>query len=291
MKRMLAYSSVAHTGYILAASDVAAPGGRVARRRCATRAAAAMYYLFVYTFMTLGAFAFLIYAGRGDKDAEDIGDFAGLAKRKPWAALAMTVFMVSLAGIPPTAGFFGKFLLFKAMVAAGVSAGDHRRAELGGVALLLPARGRVHVHEARAGGVGDAAGWASTPRWWSLPARPSRWRWASCPRATSSSPSSRFSRCCGRLPLSLPLSKKRRLRSIFASDSRLFLATISVRKTPPTMAVLVPHQGARAEWGRQIRDTLQYSLFCAISLFQISPEPLVYLGSIRQREDVIAAPN
>ena len=81
--------------------------------------AAAIYYLFVYTFMTLGAFAFLIYAGRGDKDAEDIVDFAGLAKRKPWSALAMTVFMVSLGGIPPTAGFFGKFLLFKAMVEAG----------------------------------------------------------------------------------------------------------------------------------------------------------------------------
>ena len=117
VKRMLAYSSVAHTGYILAGltalrqSDASAIALRDA-------GAAAMYYVFVYTFMTLGAFAFLIYAGRGDKDAEEIGDFAGLAKRKPWAALAMTIFMISLAGIPPTAGFFGKFLLFKAMVAA-----------------------------------------------------------------------------------------------------------------------------------------------------------------------------
>jgi NADH-quinone oxidoreductase subunit N len=117
VKRMLAYSSIAHTGYILAGvTSLRGAGASVAQMQEA--GAAAIYYLFVYTFMTLGAFAFLIYAGRGDKDAEEIGDFAGLAKRKPWAAMAMTVFMVSLAGIPPTAGFFGKFLLFKAMVSA-----------------------------------------------------------------------------------------------------------------------------------------------------------------------------
>jgi NADH-quinone oxidoreductase subunit N len=117
VKRMLAYSSIAHTGYILAGLTALRQTGATMPALRET-GAAAMYYLFVYTFMTLGAFAFLIYAGRGDKDAEDIGDFAGLAKRKPWAALAMTVFMVSLAGIPPTAGFFGKFLLFKAMIQA-----------------------------------------------------------------------------------------------------------------------------------------------------------------------------
>jgi NADH-quinone oxidoreductase subunit N len=117
VKRMLAYSSIAHTGYVLAGlTALRQSGASSAALRDA--GGAAMYYLFVYTFMTLGAFAFLIYAGRGDKDAEEIGDFAGLSKRKPWAALAMTVFMVSLAGIPPTAGFFGKFLLFKAMVQA-----------------------------------------------------------------------------------------------------------------------------------------------------------------------------
>ena len=117
VKRMLAYSSIAHSGYLLAGlTALREPGAMGATLKDA--GSATLYYLFVYTFMTLGAFAFLIYAGRGDKDAEDIEDFAGLAKRKPWAALAMTVFMVSLAGIPPTAGFFGKFLLFKAMVAA-----------------------------------------------------------------------------------------------------------------------------------------------------------------------------
>jgi NADH-quinone oxidoreductase subunit N len=117
VKRMLAYSSIAHTGYVLGAvASLRSPGdpGAVIEEA----GTAAIYYLFVYTFMTLGAFAFLIHAGRGEKDAEEIADFAGLAKRKPWAALAMAVFMVSLAGIPPTAGFFGKFLLFKAMLGA-----------------------------------------------------------------------------------------------------------------------------------------------------------------------------
>jgi NADH-quinone oxidoreductase subunit N len=117
VKRMLAYSSVAHTGYILAGVTSLREAG-VPTGQMTDAGGAAIYYLFVYTFMTLGAFAFLIYAGRGEKDAEEIGDFAGLAKRQPWAALAMTVFMVSLAGIPPTAGFFGKFLLFKAMLNA-----------------------------------------------------------------------------------------------------------------------------------------------------------------------------
>jgi NADH-quinone oxidoreductase subunit N len=108
VKRMLAYSSVAHAGTILVA--VAALGSGTLARESA--ASAALFYLFVYTFMTLGAFAFLIYA-------EESEDLAGLAKRRPWAALAMTVFLMSLAGIPPTAGFFGKFLIFRAALEAG----------------------------------------------------------------------------------------------------------------------------------------------------------------------------
>jgi NADH-quinone oxidoreductase subunit N len=114
VKRMLAYSSVAHTGYVLVALAAAGePGG------AKDAASAAVFYLFAYTFMTLGAFAFVIYAGKGGRDAEDLDDYAGLASRRPVAALAMTVFMVSLAGIPPAAGFFAKFLVFKAAMAAG----------------------------------------------------------------------------------------------------------------------------------------------------------------------------
>jgi NADH-quinone oxidoreductase subunit N len=116
VKRMLAYSSIAHSGYLLLALATLrhGPAARDA-------AEAAVFYLFSYVFMTLGAFAFGIHAGRGGKDAEQLEDFAGLAKRRPWSAAAMTVFMASLAGLPPAAGFFGKFLIFKAAVAAGDS--------------------------------------------------------------------------------------------------------------------------------------------------------------------------
>ncbi len=114
VKRMLAYSSIAHSGYLLVALATLRHGaaGREA-------AEGAVFYLFSYVFMTLGAFAFGIHAGRGGKDAENLEDFAGLAKRKPWSAAAMTVFMVSLAGIPPAAGFLGKFLIFRAAMNAG----------------------------------------------------------------------------------------------------------------------------------------------------------------------------
>lgn len=118
VKRMLAYSSVAHTGYVLL--------GFAALRESAAVASAAVFYLLVYTFMTFGAFAVIIYLGRSVQipgrrepewqDAEDLYDFAGIARKRPWAAAAMTLFMVSLAGIPPTAGFAGKFLLFKAAI-------------------------------------------------------------------------------------------------------------------------------------------------------------------------------
>ncbi len=115
VKRMLAYSSVAHTGYVLVGlAAMAEPRAEGARQA----GAGAVFYLFSYTFMTLGAFAFLVYAGRGESEAEDLDDFAGLAKRRPWTAAMMTLFMVSLAGLPPTAGFFGKFLVFSSAVAA-----------------------------------------------------------------------------------------------------------------------------------------------------------------------------
>lgn len=123
VKRMLAYSSIAHTGYALLGLAVAVPAG--GDRMISPGPAASIFYVFVYTLMTIGAFIFLIYAGRPatggqpGKEAETLDDLAGLAKRRPWAAAFMTVFMVSLSGLPPTAGFFGKFLLFKSCVDAG----------------------------------------------------------------------------------------------------------------------------------------------------------------------------
>jgi NADH-quinone oxidoreductase subunit N len=80
-----------------------------------------MLYLALYAFMTLGAFAVVSMLRKGGIEGEEIDDFTGLAKRQPLAAFLMLVFMVSLAGIPPTAGFIGKFYVFMAAVEAGMT--------------------------------------------------------------------------------------------------------------------------------------------------------------------------
>ena len=110
VKRMLAYSSIAHAGYILVAL---AAGGR-------DGSAAAVFYLAAYSFMNLGAFALLTMMGRGSDEPVLVSDLAGLGFRQPLAGLALTLFMVSLGGIPPTAGFMGKVLVFGAAVKAGL---------------------------------------------------------------------------------------------------------------------------------------------------------------------------
>src|SRR5205814_10497075 len=109
VKRMLAYSSIAHAGYALV--------GLVAGGR--DGGAALLFYLAVYSFMTLGAFAVLIALGRRGEPNEDLADWAGVGFRHPVLGLSMAVFMLSLAGMPPTAGFAGKFYLFSAAVDAG----------------------------------------------------------------------------------------------------------------------------------------------------------------------------
>jgi NADH-quinone oxidoreductase subunit N len=119
IKRMLAYSSIAHAGYALIGLVAA---GRAAGESGGTSGiASVMLYLAFYAFMTLGAFAVIAMFRKGGLEGEDIDDYAGLAKRQPVAALMMLVFMVSLAGIPPTAGFLGKFYVFMAAVEAGLS--------------------------------------------------------------------------------------------------------------------------------------------------------------------------
>ena len=80
-----------------------------------------MLYLAVYAFMTLGAFATVALLRKGGLEGDEIEDFTGLAKRHRMAAFVMLLFMVSLAGIPPTAGFIGKFYLFLAAVDAGLA--------------------------------------------------------------------------------------------------------------------------------------------------------------------------
>jgi len=109
VKRMLAYSSVAHAGYLLTAA-VAAP--RLA-------AVAILFYLVGYAAVNLGGFGAMAALTREGREPLSLGDFAGLASRRPALAAAMTVFLVSLAGVPVSAGFVGKFYLFAAAVNAG----------------------------------------------------------------------------------------------------------------------------------------------------------------------------
>ncbi len=108
-KRMLAYSSIAHAGYILL--------GVVAANQIGIQGI--IFYFFAYAFMNMGAFGLAIYLRRADIVGDQVDDFTGLAQTHPVAAVAMVIFLLSLAGIPPTAGFVGKFLLFAAAIKAG----------------------------------------------------------------------------------------------------------------------------------------------------------------------------
>lgn len=109
VKRMLAFSSIAHAGYILI--------GVVSWS--AMGSASVIFYLLSYTFMNVGAFSVISYLSTDEREFVDLKDFRGLAYRKPMIAFVMAVFMFSLAGLPPTAGFVGKFYLFAAAVKAG----------------------------------------------------------------------------------------------------------------------------------------------------------------------------
>ncbi len=115
LKRMLAYSSIAHAGYIMVA--VAAAGaGHVAD--AATQSA--LVYMMAYMFTNLGAFAVVMAIEREDGSGGNIDDITGLAKTRPLMAMAMTFFMLSLTGIPLTAGFVGKFMIFSSAIQAGL---------------------------------------------------------------------------------------------------------------------------------------------------------------------------
>ncbi len=109
LKRMLAYSSIAHAGYILVGL---APGTEAG-------ANAALFYLFTYAFMNIGAFAIVIALERAQANDALQNRAAGIADRFPLLAFTMAIFMFSLSGIPPLAGFFGKYFVFKAAVDGG----------------------------------------------------------------------------------------------------------------------------------------------------------------------------
>ena len=109
IKRMLAYSSIAHAGYILVGLAAANKDG----------ISSAMFYLLVYCVMNIGAFGVVILARTEDGESLMISDYAGLGFKKPLLALFMTIMLLSLAGFPPTAGFVGKFYIFRSAVESG----------------------------------------------------------------------------------------------------------------------------------------------------------------------------
>ena len=108
VKRMLAYSSIAHAGYMMMALPLMSQSGVYG----------IMMYVFVYLFMNLGAFFVLIYV-QSEFGGETFDDFNNLGWKMPFIGAVMTLFMVALTGLPPTAGFIGKFYIFAAVIEAG----------------------------------------------------------------------------------------------------------------------------------------------------------------------------
>jgi len=109
VKRMLAYSSIAHAGYLIIGLVAGTSRG----------ISAMLIYLLIYSFMQLGAFAVIVMMRRADIIGDELKDLSGLSFRQPFAAFAMLLFMLSLGGIPPTAGFMGMFWLFGAAIDSG----------------------------------------------------------------------------------------------------------------------------------------------------------------------------
>jgi NADH-quinone oxidoreductase subunit N len=109
IKRMLAYSSIAHAGYVLVALVAGESFG----------VSSALFYLLAYTFMNIGAFTVVIALGRKNEENTNLDDYSGLGTRHPYLAILMMLFMISLAGFPPTAGFMAKFYVFSSAVKSG----------------------------------------------------------------------------------------------------------------------------------------------------------------------------
>lgn len=116
VKRLLAYSSISHAGYLLIGVVSAGIAETAVGRDAAL--SAMLYYLLAYTLTTVGVFGVIAWLGNRGDERLMIDDWAGLASRHPAAALAMTVFLLSLGGMPPMAGFFGKFYIFRGAMQA-----------------------------------------------------------------------------------------------------------------------------------------------------------------------------
>ena len=110
IKRMLAYSAISHAGFLLLGILAGTAEGY----------SAAMFYILVYTLMSMGAFGMVILLSREGYEADNIDDFKGLNERSPWFAFMMLILMFSMAGVPPTAGFYAKLSVLKAVVDIGM---------------------------------------------------------------------------------------------------------------------------------------------------------------------------
>jgi NADH-quinone oxidoreductase subunit N len=133
-KRLLAYSSIAHVGYMLLAL-VAMGTSPIASPAFFDGFKGILIYLLVYTLMNLGAFAVIAWLRQRDGTGDEIDDMAGLYQRAPAAAVLMLIFLLSLAGIPPTAGFLGKYYIFLSLIETG----HYKLATLGVVYTLFGA--------------------------------------------------------------------------------------------------------------------------------------------------------
>jgi NADH-quinone oxidoreductase subunit N len=113
VKRLLAYSSIAHAGFLLTGVMAIGPDSSE------SAVSSTMFYLLVYGITTIGSFAVLTLVRQGDVEATHLSQWAGLASRSPVVAAVMTLFLLALAGIPLTAGFTAKFAVFRAAIEAG----------------------------------------------------------------------------------------------------------------------------------------------------------------------------
>ena len=118
LKRMLAYSTIAQMGFMLLGMTAGVVTGNTLSAGNAY--SSSMFYLVTYVLTTLGTFGLIMYLSRQGYESEEINDLAGLARRSPWLAGVMTLFMFSLAGVPPTVGFYAKLAILQALVTTNV---------------------------------------------------------------------------------------------------------------------------------------------------------------------------
>ena len=152
LKRMLAYSTIAQIGFMLLGLTPTVVTGNTFS--AANGYSSAMFYVVTYVLTTLGTFGMIMLLSRAGFESEQIDDFAGLAKRSPWFAGVMAIFMFSLAGIPPTVGFYAKLAVLQALVSTNVAGYIVAGGGRGGA---VAAR-RVLLHPRRQGDVLRRAG-------------------------------------------------------------------------------------------------------------------------------------